>query len=203
MDIGQDYLNDFTVPGLFGMFNQQNPADAGMPYLNQIQQQLPGYFDPWINAGKAALPQLQQQYGGLMNDPTGMMNKMGAHFQQSPGYQWQTGQAVDAANRAASAGGMLGTPAEQQSIAGTVGQMANGDYYNYMNHAMNMYGMGLNGMQGMANQGLSASRGLGEDLSQALMSQAQLAYAGQADQNQAKQGMFGNMMGMAGAAFGA
>lgn len=205
----------------YGMSQYQNPADAGMPYLGQINQMLPSYFQPYINAGNQALPALQQQYGQLlgqggnllnqygqmMNNPGAIMGKIGAGFQQSPGYQFQVNQALGAANRAAAAGGMAGSPAEQQQIAGTVNQLANQDYYNYLNHglgiynqgvqgAAGMYGMGLQGMGDLARMGYGASANLGEDLASALMSQAQLAYAGQANQNQSQQGALGGIGGL-------
>lgn len=191
-------MGDLLGAGLlgWGMSNYQNPADSAMPYMNQISQMLPGYFNPWINAGKAMLPQLQQQYGQLVNNPGGVMNRIGAGFQQSPGYQFQTQQALNAANRAAAAGGMAGSPMEQQSIAGTVNQLANQDYYNYLNHGMSLYGQGLNGMNDMSHMGLQASSNLGEDLASALMSQAQLAYAGQANQNQFMGGSMGGIGGL-------
>jgi hypothetical protein len=201
-----------------GMMNYQNPADSAMPYLQQAQNQLPSYFQPWMDAGKNALPQLQQQYGNLignggalqaqnnelMNNPSAVMNRIGSTFQASPGYNWQAGQAMNAANHAAAAGGMLGSPAEQQGVANSVGQMANQDYYNYLNHGMSLfgqglnnnmslYGMGLNGLGDLSHMGLSASSSLGEDLSSLLQSQAQLAYAGQADKNQSQQGSLGGM----------
>lgn len=191
-------LGDFLGAGLgmFGMGQYKDPSDSAMPYMNQISGELSKYFSPYINAGNQALPQLQSQYGNLMNNPGGFINNMGKQFQQSPGYQWQVGQAEGAANRAAAAGGMLGTPAEQQNISGTVNQMANQDYYNWMNHAMGAYGMGLNGMNSIARMGYGAASGLGEDLASALMSQANLAYAGQADKNQEEQGGLGGIGGL-------
>lgn len=213
-------MGDFLGAGLlgYGMSQYQNPAGAGMPYLNQAQQQLPSYFQPYINAGNQALPQLQQQYGQLLgngtqlqqqygkmvNNPGAVMNGIGAGFQQSPGYQFQTQQALGAANRAASAGGMLGSPMEQQNIAGVTNQLANQDYYNYLNHGMsmynnglqgmsNMYGMGLQGDQSLYGMGYDASKNLGEDMTNLMQSQAQLAYAGQNDQNQSQQGSLGGM----------
>ena len=69
----------------------------------------------------------------MVNDPNALYSKFGQGFQQSPGYKFQVDQATNAANSAASAGGMLGTPAEQQQLAGTVGGLANQDFYNYMN----------------------------------------------------------------------
>lgn len=212
----------------YGMSQYQNPASAGMPYLNQISGMLPQYFSPWMNAGQQALPQLQQQYGQLlgegqgimqqnnqlMNNPGGEMNRIGSGFQQSPGYQFQVGQSENAVNHAASAGGMLGTPAEQQNMAQTVGGLANQDYYNYLNHGMslysqglnnatNMYGEGLQGMGNMAQMGLGASSNLGENLTSALMSQANLAYAGQANQNQSQQGALGGIGSLLGSGLSA
>jgi hypothetical protein len=69
-----------------------------------------------------------------------------------------------------------------------------------VNHGMSMYGMGLQGMNDMAHMGLGASSQLGEDLASALMSQANLAYAGQANQNQAQQGGLGDIAGLLGSA---
>lgn len=171
---------------------QPNPADSAMPYMNQIQPTLAGAFNPYIQAGQAELPTLQNQYSAMQNP--NFINNMGQNFQQSPGYQFQTQQALGAANRAAAAGGMLGTPEEQQNIAGTVNGLANQDYYNWMNHAMSAYGMGLQGDQSLYNTGFQASSQYGNDLAQALMSQAQLAYAGQVNQNQSSGGGLGAIL---------
>lgn len=195
--IGLGGINGMLDPG--GIFQPPpNPANSAMPYLNQIAGMLPQYFQPWINAGQQALPQLQQQYGQLLNNPGGVMNNIGAGFHQSPGYQFQTQQALNAANRAAAAGGMVGSPEEQQNIATTVNGLANQDYYNYLNHGMSMYGMGLQGEGNLAQMGYGASANLGDDLASSLMSQAQLAYSGQSDVNQGRFGMLGNVMGAGG-----
>ena len=172
--------------GIFG-----NPANAAMPYLNQIQGTITPYLQPYSQYGQDTLPMLMGQYGNLINNPGQFLNQMGQNFQQSPGYQFQVNQALGAANRASAAGGMAGSPMEQQNIAGTVNQLANQDYYNWLNHAAGMYGMGLQGLQGMGQQGLQAGSELSSDLAQALMSKANLAYAGQANQNQ----MYGNLFG--------
>ena len=180
--------------GLGQMFGgQQNPANAGMPYLNQIPGMLQGNYSPYMQAGQNALPQLQNQYSQLMNG--NFINNMGKNFQQSPGLQFQIGQATNAANRAAAAGGSLGTPAEQQNLAGITSGLANQDYYNWMNHAMGAYGMGLQGEQDMAHMGLNATGMMSQQMQDALMSQANLGYAGQQNQNQMNGGMWGSIIG--------
>jgi hypothetical protein len=184
--------------GLFGNSKWKNPADAGMGYLNQIPGAMSPYLDPYASAGRNALGPLQQQYMQLMNNPGGMMNQMGAGFQQSPGYQFNVNQATNAANRAAQAGGMVGSPQEQQSLASNVSGLANQDYYNYLNKAMGLYGQGLQGEQGMANMGLQAGTTMANNLAQALMSQSNMAYAGQQNDNQHQGGFWSSLGGMLG-----
>lgn len=206
--------------GLGQLLGMKNPSNSAMPYLNQIPGMMQNYYNPYISAGQNAMGQLMPQYqnmmanGGtlnnqysqLVNDPTHMMNQIGSTYHQSPGYQWQVDQATKAANNAAAAGGMLGSPAEQQQLAQNVNGLANQDYYHYMDQGMNSYGQGLQGMQGMFNQGLQgmqginemgygASNSLAENIAQAMMSQAMMKYAGQANQNQSQGGGLGSMLG--------
>lgn len=176
--------------------NYNNPSSAAMPYMNQIPGTASPYYQPYINAGQQAMGQLQGQYGQLISNPGQFMNQMGQSFQQSPGYQFQVGQATNAANRASAAGGMLGSPAEQSQLAGTVNGLANQDYYNWLNHAQNLYGMGLQGLQGINQMGYNASDSLANLLSQNLQNEGNFAYAGAANQNQYNQGQAGNMSTM-------
>lgn len=206
--------------GLASMFMTQNPADAASPWLSQIPDALKQYLTPYINNGQQAFGDLNNymqrgntagdmamgQYSALANNPAGVMNGIGSTFQQSPGYNWQVNQALGAANRAASAGGMAGSPAEQQQIAGVSSQLANQDYYNYLSHALGMYGTGLQGLQGISNMGASIGQGiygegassannLADSLSSYYMSQGNLAYAGAQNQNQNTVGGMGELLG--------
>jgi hypothetical protein len=121
--------------GLYGMFgNQQDPSAAANKYYEQISQQ-PG------------VQNLQGQYGQLMNDPGGKYNQIGESFQQSPGFKFAMQQAMNAQNHAAAAGGMAGSPMHEQMAQQTATDLANQDYYNYMQGATGLYGQGLNGQQ--------------------------------------------------------
>jgi len=186
--------------GLFGgaagqMFGG-DPYSKAESTMGDIPGMLQKYFDPYLKAGQWALPQLYSQYGQLLNDPGSKMSQFGAGFQQSPGYQFQNKQSIDAANRAAAAGGMVGSPAEQQQVEKTSGQLANQDYYNYINHVMNLYQQGLGGTGNMAQMGFGAASGLGEDLAGIMESQAQM----QAAQGQGKSNMWGGLGGALGTA---
>jgi hypothetical protein len=146
---------------------------------------------------------LQGQYGNLINDPTALMSQIGGKFQASPGYQYQVDQATRAANQAAAAGGMLGSPAEQAGLQKNVMGLANQDYYNFMDRGMKDYSMGLSGLGDINQLGYNASSGLANNLAQALMSQANLAYAGQQNKNQNRAGMWSGLGGLFGGMLGA
>lgn len=178
--------------------SDSDPYAAASPYLEGIPGTLGQYYDPYVQAGQQALPTLQEQYGQLIQDPGGVMGGIGAGFQQSPGYQFAVDQARKASEQSAAAGGMVGSPQQQQEIAETTTGLANQDYYNYMNKALGLYGQGLSGMGGLAQTGYGAATGLGQNLANVAMSQANLA-AGQAEmERQQDQGMWGTLGGLAG-----
>ncbi len=204
------------MSGIWNLFGADDPQDGAEPWLNKIPGMLNGIYNPYMQAGMGALNgmtqyqnrgnaagnTLQGQYGQMINDPSGMINKLGAGFQQSPGYAFQTSQALGAANRAAAAGGMAGSPMEQQQIAGVTNQLANQDYYNYLNHSENMYGQGINGLQRTEGLGLSAGQdiyntgaqaasNLAQGLNSNYNSQANLAYNGAINRNQRIGGAIG------------
>ena len=71
--------------GLGAMMGKyKNPADAGIGYMDQMPGEISKYLDPYINAGKNALPGLQDQYGKLMNDPGGRLNEIGTGLSSIP-----------------------------------------------------------------------------------------------------------------------
>jgi hypothetical protein len=186
------------IGNLFADFN--NPADAAMPYLDNISNTISPYYQPYINAGQQALPQLTDAYSGLMKDPTALANAIGQKYQPSPGYQFSVDQATKAANQAAAAGGMVGSPAEQQQLASTVTGLANQDYYNFLDRMLGLYGQGLGGLSNINNMGFGASTSLADNLASAILSQAKLAYAGAQNENEHEGGMWGSLFGSLGSA---
>jgi hypothetical protein len=187
-----------ALGSIFGGMGGRDPYAAAESKMGEIPGMLKGYFDPYLQAGKWALPRLYTQYGQLLTDPGARMAQMGAGFQQSPGYEFQRQQALDAANRAAAAGGMVGTPEEQQQIAQTTGQLANQDYYNYLNHVLGLYQAGLGGTMGLGQMGERAATGLGEDIASVMAAQAQLEAARAAGGQQRGAGLGGALGGMLG-----
>lgn len=176
----------------------KNPADAAMPYLNQIPGQTQQYQQPWFQAGKDAIPGLQDQYKQLLSDPGGKMNQIGQSFQQSPGFKFAMDQALQGGNHAAAAGGMAGSPQHEQQNMQLATNLGNQEYNNWMQNALGMYGQGLQGQQGMSQQGQQAGQSMADMIAQTLAQQGNLAFQGQSQKNQNKNDMWGNIFKGAG-----
>ncbi len=178
---------------LFG--GGKNPYDAASGYFDQIPGAMSQYYQPYIDAGHNSMNQLQNQYGGLVNDPNAMYNKIASGYQHSPGYDWQVGQGTNAVNNAAAAGGMIGSPQHQQQSAQMTQGIANQDFNNYFGHVMGMYGEGLNGLKDINHMGYGASNEYANTIGNSLMNQGNLAFSGQASENQAKGSQWGDIFG--------
>lgn len=188
---------------LFGTGSKNNPANAGMSYLNQIPGATQPYFQPFIDRGAQSGNALDEQYKQLTSNPGEFFSKLGQGYKQSPGYQFKLNQALNAGQNASAAGGMLGTPADQQQQMGTANDIASQDYNDYMQNVLGLFGMGQQGQQQFQQQGFDASRGYGENLGNVLGSQAQLAYQGKAGQNAARGNNWSNLFKLGGTALSA
>lgn len=180
----------------------KNPADAAMLYLEQIPGTIKPYYNPYINAGQGALTNLQQQYQSLLRNPGSFLSSLMKGYQQSPGYQFNMNQAMNASNNAAGAGGMLGTPAHQQQSATLASNLASQDYNNYLSQILQMYFGGLHGEEGLNQMGYGASNELANSLGNNLMNQGNLAFQGQANQNQSQADFWNSLLGAVGAVGG-
>ena len=179
--------------------HMKNPSRGVNPYFNEAKQTGQQYLNPYIQGGKNAYGKLPGLYEGMLN-PNDLIGKIGAGYQKSPGYDWQLNQGESAINNAASAGGMLGTPQHQQQAGQLAGNLANQDFWHYLQEALGLYGKGVGGIQGISDQGFQGSEDLAGLLASILGNQAQYKYAGNAAMNagEAKQGenLFGGLGGL-------
>lgn len=182
-----------------------NPADAAKPYLDKIPGAVQPYYQPYMDAGNRALPTLEQQYNMLINDPAGVMNNIGSGYTASPGYDYEVSEATNASNNAAAAGGYLGSPAQQKSLAGDISGIASQDYYKYLNDALSQYHSGLQGLSGINDMGYKANMGYSNVLSDTYNTEANLAYTGQSNENNNKNAWLNNLLklGATGAGYAA
>lgn len=192
---------DYTPIGAISNWMYTNPANKASGYLDQIPETLRPYFEPYAKAGQDTIPTLQNEYNKMLGDPGEFLKKIGAGYNESPGYKFMRDQGLVGINNAAAAGGMLGTPQHQQQSGELATNLANQDFYNYLSNALKSYMGGLQGTQDMFHTGYQAGSNYGEDLAQALMSKANLAYSGQQNQNNFRGGLVQSLAGMAGGFF--
>lgn len=187
-----------TLGNLF--HSGKSPEDAASPYFKQIQDMLPGYYNPYIHAGHEALGNLQSQYGSLASDPSQKLQEIGSQYHESPGFGFERDQALQAIQNAQAAGGMSGSPMHQQLAGQMAGHLADQDYNQYLQHALGLHGMGLQGEMGLSQMGYGASSELAENLANSMMSQANLAHASAENRRQRQGGFWGSLLGGLGSA---
>lgn len=199
------------VGALASMFLQpkfNNPANAAQSYFDKVPSAMNPYFQPYIDQGQRAGNQLESQYGQMTSNPSDFFSKMSQGYKQSPGYQWNLSQALQAGNNAAAAGGMLGTPQHVQQNEETATNLASKDYQDWLSHIMDMFHSGQTGLQGMYGTGYGASTEYGTNLANSLMNQGQLAEQGAEAENKYEQSKadsesegIGDLAGLAALAF--
>lgn len=186
--------------GLASLFGKggKNPADAANKYISQIPGQTQQYYQPYMEAGKGAMGNLQNEYKDLLSG--NKQNELGSSFKESPGYQFALQQALAGGNNAAAAGGQLGIPAHEQANMGIAQGLASQDYDKYIQNQMGLYGTGIQGNQQLNQQGFEANKGFADQLAQTLAQQGNYAFSGQTGQNQAKKQGWSDIFGGLGGA---
>ncbi len=183
--------------GIYNLFGGggANPGDEANKILGGIPGQVSPYLDPYMNAGKSALPGYQDMMAQLMKDPTQFMKMLGQGYQKSPGYDFNLQQGQNAITNANASGGMLGTPQHEQQAGQMATNLASQDYNQYMQNIMKMFGMGAEGTSNVVQGGQKAASSLADMIAQVLGQQAAYKYAGTAGENEKKSSGFGNLLG--------
>lgn len=161
--------------------------------FDEMKQQ----FQPFSEAGTESLGTLQEQLAKMYGDPSALYAQLGAGYQQSPGFQYSVDEATKAAQRAAAAGGQLGSPAEQQALAKQVSGMASQDFGDYMNKVLGLYGGGVQGLTGLTGMGFQSA----EDIANLMQAQMGLQQARELAKQQQQTSLIGDIFGLAGKAF--
>jgi len=170
--------------GLWSLFgHHRSPEDQAAKYYDRIPGEGHKYYDPYIESGNRARGNLEGQYGEMTNDPGALMARLMKGYKESPGFNFEKKQGLDSIENAAASGGMMGTQGHQQQAGDLATQLSSRDSGDYLKNAMGLYGRGIEGEEGMNKMGFEGSDKLAEMLSRALMSRGNLAYQGQAGEN--------------------
>jgi hypothetical protein len=187
-----------------------NPMNSANPYLNQIPGVAHQGYDDYINQGKDASGKTKGAYEGMMNDPTGFINHIMENYKTSEGYGFAKDKLTKEMGNTAAMGGVAGTPMDQMNQAEGVQGLLSKDMQQFLQNALGRYDKGLEGEEGIAGRGYSASGNLTDALGNALNQQGGLAFQDTQSRNAQnsadKKGlwdMFGKALGAgAGFAFG-
>ncbi|CAB4127665.1 hypothetical protein UFOVP93_3 [uncultured Caudovirales phage] len=173
------WLSDFFKGG-------KNPADAAMPYFNQIPGMEKGYYDPYINEGREASNTLKPQFNQLTQDPAGFLEQLMGKYQPSRDYQLRNDEARRSAGNTAAAGGMRGSLNDISHEARISDSLLGADMQQWLNNVLGLQTKGFEGLEHTGDEGFKASGALAGDLSNVLGTQGTLAFQGQANQNQSR-----------------
>jgi hypothetical protein len=164
----------------------KNPADAAMPYLNQIPGMAKGYYDPYIQHGNEAYNKLNPQYENMTTDPSAFLEHIMKGYEPSKSYQLRRDETQRAAGNSAAAGGMRGSINDITNQSRLTDSLLGEDMQQWLNNVLGIQKEGMAGEQNFFNTGYDATKSLEGDLSNVLGTQAGLAFQGQANQNQSR-----------------
>jgi hypothetical protein len=135
---------------LFGA-NGQPMSDFG-----SYEQQLAQQYQPWANKGLDANNFLSDQWKQNAMNPSGLEDSLASHFQASRYQNNLMDLTTQRANANAANTGMLSSPASQNYLNSQLNNMTGQFQNDYINKGMQTYGMGMQGMNQIADRGLNA-----------------------------------------------
>jgi hypothetical protein len=151
--------------GYFGYQGAQdlsNSIGQGINSANNSFNQGIGYLNPYNQGGQQAFGQLGSSLNSMAN-PGGYVNNLMQQYQTSPMAKFQMNAEQQTMNNSSAAGGMLGSPQEQQQMAQYAQGLTSQDMQNYIGNAMNVNQQYLGGLSGMAGMGLNAASNMNQN----------------------------------------
>lgn len=197
----------FGLPGLMGLGQRnQNPANAAMPYLNQIPGMAQQNLSPYIQQGFQGDQQAQNAYGnigslygnaedyyqpnnevsqgyrGMSQNPLEYVNQIMRGYQPSEGYKYKENRMLNGARNSAASGGFAGTHNDQEYQADMIRGLLGQDMQQHYGNVMGAQNQGLQGLERMME---GRQRGQGMRLGG---QERGLAHLGQMGENQGNRG---------------
>ena len=161
---------------LFGGGNKNSPMDSANKYLNQIPGQAHNTYDPYITQGQESGKNAHNAYEEMLNDPQGFINKIMNGYKESDQYKYQSNKIGGALSNTAAAGGIAGTPLDQQNQGEVLQGLLSADQQQWLQNILGRYDTGLKGEEGEATRGYDSSGKLNDIINGTSASQAGLAF---------------------------
>lgn len=140
---------------------QQKAAQLQIDEQRRQYDQSRADYAPWRQTGEGALGKLGGMYGlNPQLEAQGGVQAAYGGYQQSPGYQWQLDQGVQAAQRSAAARGQLGSGGTLKAITRYASGLADSDYQQYVGQLNTLAGFGQNATAGTVQAGQNAANNI-------------------------------------------
>jgi len=188
---------------LFGGGGDNSPSGAAQPYTSQIPGVAHEGYDRSIGRGRTADAGLDNEYTSMMNDPQAFMNHIMENYKPSEGYQTQKNELMNTMGNTSAAGGIAGTPMDQQNQAQGVQGLLSKDMQEYLANIMGIHDKGVAGEQGVSDRGYDAQGRLTDTLGNSLNQQGGMAFQEQQQQNKDANERQNSMWSIFGKALGA
>jgi len=137
---------------LYGLY--QDPGKAASQYTNQVPGETQKFNQPYIDRGQSYMDAMDPSVRQGISDPGQFQNDINQNYTQSKGYQFSLDEQLGAAENAAAAGGMAGSPMHQQQNMQLANNIAQQDFNTWADRNANLYGMNMNS----ANQGIDRAQ---------------------------------------------
>lgn len=166
---------------------------AANPYLDQIESQSMERMNPYTSLSSLGKP-LQDRYGQMSQNPVGSIQDIRSQYEQSPGHKRAMYDAMMAADNAAASGGMVGTPMHQEQKMETAAGINDQYERQWVRDAMGQQRYGLEGQQGLFNQGMGANEYLNDNLGSSQYTRANLSMRDRQNNNNRRNGIIKFLM---------
>lgn len=173
MSIWDTYKSSSLNP--INLFDREDPKGEANKYLSQIPGVGQKYYNPFIERGGRAGNTLEGEYGKLL-DPTSFIDNLMNNYSLSKGAQYKKDQLGRDINATAASGGFAGTPEHQKEYGELSDNIMSQDMQQYLQNALQVYGGGLSGEEGLYGKGFEASGSLADLIGGTRASQAGLAF---------------------------
>lgn len=185
---------------LFG--GKRNPQNEANQYLDQIPGAVGQYNNPFIDRGERAGSKLEEALAGLMDDPSGFIDKLMEGYTESGDYKRKKDVLGREIGASAAAGGVAGTPMHQQDMGELVNSLLSSDMQQYLSNVLGVYDKGLSGEKDFYNVGYGASGRQADAVGGALGSKATGAYEDAKTANQNRNNMISSLTNLLGTGVG-
>lgn len=164
----------------------KNPADAAMPYLNQIAPMEQANYYPFITRGDIAYQGLRGPYDKMSTDPAGFLEEILKGYEPSRAYGLKRDEMERAAGNTAAAGGMRGSLQDITNESRIADSLLGEDMQQWLQNVLGIQGRGLEGEQHLYDTGFDATKSMTGDIANVLGTQGSLAFQGQANKNRSQ-----------------